>query len=664
MSSRALRKLKGKDDSLQNGNGGGDVSEGEDEETSESVSIEEPAVNKFDLLCDEDNSKESADSDIDQISKKESESKVSAVLANLAEPNTDQVEESSTKQKKKRKKKKKKGKEPIKILDEEDEIDASIREVNEILGELPQVNSNAVFDSDSNVTMAMKALLAVEHKNLNPDNEMRKIFGSRVVQTEQSRRRNNQRRTAIRNTWLARPKDTWPVMGKAGLSMELLEAKHGVQYFTFQHSKAYQQIEFHFMDAVESLNPQNIMDILKVHPHHVNCLLQLSEISRINEDMPVAAELIERALYVFEITFHSMFSLTQGNCRLDYRRPENRSFYFALFHHLGFVGKRGCYRTALELCKLILSLDPEGDPLCMLLMIDFYALRSEQFEFLIRMNDEWGAHRNLSQLPNFAFSVALAKFHLAKKQNSTTSSSDAKLQDALLMFPGILVPLLDKCGIQPDSRVMKHSFFNDSSNMPPSLEQLVMLYIGRSHVCWKDPDVVHWLQSNVNEVLSRVTENDPVIKEYAEKRKVRYQGTPRNISRHILISEIKEARAALPPDVTNSPILNYDPLPPTDNIESYKRPERTLRGQEESGMLSLFFRSLLPNFNAQDVVDDVDLGGAAAAGQGHNLRHGVGDLMNAMRELLNNIQPVPPPRENNGNENDDNDNGEEQNEWD
>jgi len=32
----------------------------------------------------------------------------------------------------------------------------------------------------------------------------------------------------------------------------------GVQYFVFEHSKAYEKIQFEFLDAVESLNPQNI----------------------------------------------------------------------------------------------------------------------------------------------------------------------------------------------------------------------------------------------------------------------------------------------------------------------------------------------------------------------------------------------------------------------
>ena len=35
------------------------------------------------------------------------------------------------------------------------------------------------------------------------------------------------------------------------------------------------------------------------------------------------------------------------------------------------------------------SLDPDGDPMAVLLMIDFYALRAEEYLFLIRMFQDW-----------------------------------------------------------------------------------------------------------------------------------------------------------------------------------------------------------------------------------------------------------------------------------
>jgi len=41
--------------------------------------------------------------------------------------------------------------------------------------------------------------------------------------------------------------------------MRLIETtSHGIQYFVFEHSKFYQKIQFEFLEAVESLNPQNI----------------------------------------------------------------------------------------------------------------------------------------------------------------------------------------------------------------------------------------------------------------------------------------------------------------------------------------------------------------------------------------------------------------------
>ena len=39
--------------------------------------------------------------------------------------------------------------------------------------------------------------------------------------------------------------------------------------------------------------------------------------------------------------------------------------------------------------SLCASLDPDGDPLCMLLLIDFLSLRSREYHFLLRLYQEW-----------------------------------------------------------------------------------------------------------------------------------------------------------------------------------------------------------------------------------------------------------------------------------
>lgn len=134
-----------------------------------------------------------------------------------------------------------------------------------------------------------------------------------------------------------------------------------------------------------------------------------------------------------------------------------RALFIALFKHLTFVGGRACYRTALELCKLLLSLEPDGDPLAVKLMIDFYAIRAKEYGWLLEFLTEWESAKNMSQLPNCSFSLAVAHYHTSTDGYHV---ADRMLQEALLMFPGVLLPLLEKCAVQIDKRVSSHAYFS------------------------------------------------------------------------------------------------------------------------------------------------------------------------------------------------------------
>ncbi|NXD48487.1 transcription factor 25 [Corvus cornix cornix] len=544
------------------------------------------------------------------------------------------------KKKKKRKTKKNAAGETVEDNDLED-IDSLLERIEDP-GLAPQSQGGIITDS--------RPLLYVEHRNLNPENELKRYFGARAVLGDQRPRQ--RQRQYVRSMWLTAPKNTWPRYSKTGITMQLLDTRRGVQHFTFEHHREYQQVQFKFLDAVESMDPNNIVLLLQMNPYHVDSLLQLSDVCRMQEDQEMARDLIERALYSLECAFHPVFSLTSGACRLDYRRPENRAFFLALFKHLMFLEKRGCPRTALEFCKLILSLDPENDPLCVLLLIDFLSLRAREYTFLTRLFQEWESHRNLSQLPNFAFSVPLAYFFLSQQEErpelerSQARERAARLiQLALIMFPSVLMPLLDHCSVQPDARVTSHPFFglNAQISQSPALNQLTSLYVGRTHALWKDPAVMAWLEPHVHEVLRMVEAGDALVQEAEHKRKIRYQSAPRNIYRHIILSEMKEATAALPLEVTSQPVMGFDPLPPLDSIVSYTRPERTSHPSNESS-LSLFFRSLLPNFNLQG---DIRHNGDDEAAAVQDLNQGVNRLMAAMRDMLANIQFQEPPRDDN-----------------
>ncbi|CAK9802529.1 Transcription factor 25 [Anthophora plagiata] len=579
---------------------GGDVltekdSENESEmENSIIANVKSKAFNLFDVL--NQNS---------EISEKENEEE------QVIEENC--IDEAKRKKRKKRRKKLESSKvqEIIESKDKEDvdEIERTVREVNKLLGEpLPSCSSESTYNSQWNEEKSKENILLVQHKHLNPYNELKRIFGSKTVQAEQNNRRNRGRSGHLKKTWLASPRYNWPPITKSGLSMSLdhtIKSTNNVQYFMYEHSLSYRQVQLKFLQAVESLNPENIISIINAHSYHVDALLQLAELCKLSEDLAMAAEFTERALYCLECAFHPLFIFTTPLCRLDYKKQQNRALFITLFKHLNFVGGRACYRTSLEFCKLLLTLDPEGDPLAVILSLDFYALRAKEYEWFIEFCNHWDSVRNLTQLPNVAFSLALAHFHLG---NRTVASE--LLQNALIMFPSVLMPLLEKCSIQTDETLRTHDFFNTKAiaTTSPALEKLQSLYIARSFRLWKEADLLPWLRENVHTVLNRVDSKDDYIKYCEVKRSKRYQGKlPKSILRHIILSDIKDVTINVQEIQGDGSVLSYDPFPPVDSIDIYKRPSTNAgTTRTSSNLLSLFFSSLFTDINGEVAVAGLD----------------------------------------------------------
>ena len=433
-------------------------------------------------------------------------------------------------EKKKRRRKKKSGKKmPMASsednIDNKDDIEETVKWVEQNVG---QPGGRRQERTEEKVNNPLRKLLSIENKNLNPENEMKRIFGSRVVSTEAVRHKKGRggRAAYQRSALLVTPRPAWPAGARSGLSMRPVESEEPGSWFTFDHSPTYQQVQMRFLSAVESLNPDLIVAILNTAPSHIDSLLQLSDICKMGDDSAMAAELVERAIYALESGFHPCFNLAAGNCHLDYKRQENRAIFIALFRHLHYVGSRACYRTALEICKVLLNLDPSVDPLAIVLLVDFYAIRSRSYQWLIDFFRASNPTRNLSQLPNFAFSVALATFHRYQetKADQLSEEADSFLQEALLSFPSVLLPLLDKCSIEPDPSVQGCSFFLDCRSDPAALSALTTLYVTRNFHCWKEPELLPWLERNVRRVVERVGRGDPRVSESRAERSSRYQG--------------------------------------------------------------------------------------------------------------------------------------------
>lgn len=187
-------------------------------------------------------------------------------------------------------------------------------------------------------------------------------------------------------------------------------------------------------------DPNIIAHFLHRYPFHIDALLQMSEVFQHHGQMDHAADCIKRCMYVLELAWADQFDVSKGMCRMDINTEHNAGFFRALFLLMKQVGRRGCMRSAFETARLLLSLDPHGDPMHVLLAIDYYALTSRQCQFLVDLYAakldaadrssaaaaaapanksviKTGAKANsvdetISALPNMQFSLALAQYVL------------------------------------------------------------------------------------------------------------------------------------------------------------------------------------------------------------------------------------------------------------
>ncbi|XP_005190628.2 ribosome quality control complex subunit TCF25 isoform X1 [Musca domestica] len=697
MSSRVLKKLQGADELQPNDEDVDNLLSSEGEEDPDLQSGKGKS-NFFDLLNQQSPSES-------EVKEDDNETEHASAATNL--------ETGPAASKKKKKKRKKKSKYTGNHISSEDNelTDKFINDIDPLLNKVSVATTQNPKLTTPRIEID-KSLMAVELKNLNPQNEMRRTFGKRVVKIENKRGR---QKLTLKSTYMVTAKESWPPVTKNIINMRPCQAPDNatststmarvgsmdkVQWFAFEHSQYYQSVQNLFLTALERTDSDFLINLIRRCPYHVDSLIQLSELCKMTEDFSLAAELIERAVLVLETSLHPSFSLTNGNCRLDYRRQENRALFVVLFKHAQYLEARACCRTAFEISKLILSLNPDVDPLAMVLIIDYYAIRSKQHAWLVKFYEEYNVVRNLSQLPNMAYSYALALFLL----HGDGENADKALQYALLMFPGVLKPLLDELSVQTDKRVLSNSYFNSevSGSQSPALHQLVSLYVCRAKVIWRQNNILPWLERNVNAALDRIESKDEVIQDYKQKRSARYVQPPRPILRHVILSDYKE-KVPLAPFVAKEKeaIMMYDPLPPLDSVNFYERKSSSSSPTTASNRsVSMFFQSLLPTFNLQNAaaaanaadpqqqqqvvanveqaaarvaaqvpadaaneVAEVDRhlqalnmnldNAAAGTGQGAVLRQSFTDVVHAMREFIQSVRSATEnlqPGENDGND--------------
>ncbi|PIA16377.1 DUF654-domain-containing protein [Coemansia reversa NRRL 1564] len=455
-----------------------------------------------------------------------------------------------------------------------------------------------------------RALLVVEAKYLNSEAEIKRLFGSAALKDSGSGsgsgRRRFMQRAILKRSTLAQPKPTWPpLLHSPGVEMRQLIISAdptGGQWFTIEHSMRFRTVQIEFLEAVITNDADSIAALAHHHPYHVDALLQLSEIlKQTGGDFGEAGMLVERALFAFEQGFAARFSATNGMGRLDFRRIESRGLFLALFRHMQFMARRGCWRTALEVNKVLLGLDPVHDPYGVLLTLDFFALKSRQYEYVRRFVADWSWSR-VDLLPNWAYSQALAEFMLESGDGKNTKKTELGnrasmdlLVEAILAFPTVVPILWTKAGVDVDPVVLTHPYFEDVQIPDESAmtcrQLMVQMFVERNSALYRTPEVGRWLQEGLLLALERIAlggtdERDisastTVVtrKQQAQKRLCTYL-VPENISRHVLVADMDAIKAGLPKEIREATSFAFDPLPPQDDINIYNN---ALGGSVERG---------------------------------------------------------------------------------
>lgn len=274
-----------------------------------------------------------------------------------------------------------------------------------------------------------------------------------------------------------------------------------------------------------------------------------------------------------------MFNLTLGTTRLPFEYFENRSFYLAVWHHTESLGRRGCWRTALEFTKLLFSLEPEENPYCALLSIDFPAIKSKEYAYLIQLRDSKEWIDETGYLLNIHYSAALAEYLQEKDQKRNHEKSSKELERAILRFPWLIAQMF---------YALKLDFPAEFPSMaPPSPLQALYteLYIYRSKELWTPPEMSNWLRTVTKQIAPQVMEPE---------QSQTLASIPLNVARHLLVLNVPALLGHIPREYTTKAQLASDPFPPDNSISPYDAPMRSMRGMaRDETVLNRFVQGLV-----------------------------------------------------------------------
>ncbi|CAH2057699.1 unnamed protein product [Thlaspi arvense] len=478
----------------------------------------------------------------------------------------DNVQPASKNKSKKKKKKKNKESRSNVVAKAETTLDETLEALSlEANSKQEKAQETQAHSDSARKASSLRSVLEIETKYLNLENELRRMYGSKVARSLESssqgggssRQGRGGRRGVhhIAKTVLITPMENWSRWDRS-FSMEFLETKDGYNYFRYTHSSSYEQAQRVFQAAQDSHDLNGVASVLINHPYHIDSLITMADYFRFSGEHQMAADAIGKCLYGLERAWHPMFTPFQGNCRLKFTHETNKPFFKTLFTYMSNMDRRGCHRSALEVCKLLLSLDTDN-PVGVLFCVDYFALRAEEYAWLEQFSEEYQSEHSLWLFPNFSYSLAIARVYLEKTESSSSSthvdtsksSSLDLMMQALKLHPTVVKKLVDKVPLKDQAwtKILKHSYFRSDQSKNPSLDHLINIYVERSYLIWRLPDVQKLLRSAADIVIKSLEENESEAEDFFRAREEAFPAKYNEYS-HLSTHDFSDSMPTLPPD--------------------------------------------------------------------------------------------------------------------
>ncbi|KAF8759615.1 hypothetical protein RHS01_01716 [Rhizoctonia solani] len=499
-------------------------------EVEEEVEVTEVAqgTSKFDLLMGDDDDKEESEEEAAPaagkkvgVPQKEEEEARSGVLAQTS------ATSKTTPQNKNKVTAGKAGKDKS----GKDEIDLALEELAEKLPHLQTSGKKAQHVNEglaSATSQALFSLLGASLKDFDSEAEMRRFFGSKVVNSAKP----SQRVSKVSRLHLTRPTQQWGLAG----------TPHGISMVPLDD---YERREKDIHGAEKKLSQ--------------------------------AADFVERAIYAFEHAFPVAFDITAGSSRLDFDRIENRPLFLALHRHILSLSRRGIPRTAFEFARLLFALDPIGDPHGAAFYLDYLSAKGGMGQWLLDVWNIWPEVRkeiadnplashgiDIHCIPGWAYTRSLILYDQeAKKRGATHDVSTAALKEAILAFPEVVPYLVDKAGVNLPGNVRAHDALRITTQYThddpagSTLHMLGHLYALRANSLWKNEPHSVWLTSTVASAEAQLgaksSMRENALNHFG-------QGPSEAMARHAIVADLRAINAYCRPG-TFPPIIHaYDPL--------------------------------------------------------------------------------------------------------